>query len=86
MNTPISLDERTGSTRFQPEEDIAGVLEVVNPFDAEKFANHQTRRLQEMLPGVPRATILAAVESAMSENKKFTSEMLAETRNTLQTI
>ena len=63
---------------------MPGVLEVVNPFDAEKFAKHQTRRLQEMLPGVPRAKILAAVECALSENKKFTREMLVETRNTLQ--
>jgi hypothetical protein len=87
MNRPLSLDEQTGTTWFQPDEDIPGVLEVVkNSFDEEKFANHQTRRLQEMLPGVPRATILAAVQQAMNENKKFTRELLLELRNTLGQI
>ena len=82
---------------MQPEEDIPGVLEVVNAFDGRKFARHQTRRLQEMLltargasmtddPGIPRAKILALVDLAMGENKKFTRELLLELRNTLLSI
>jgi hypothetical protein len=87
VNAPISLDENTGTTWFQPDEDLPGVLEILtNPFDEEKFAKHQTRRLQQMAPSIPHAQVLAAVERAMSEDKKFTRELLLELRNTLLSI
>jgi hypothetical protein len=78
----ISLDESTGSSRFQPDEDRRGVEEIVQEREvvaiSESFAMHQVCRLKRMVPKrVPLDKVIAAVMRTHDAGERFSKDKLA---------